>query len=140
MLEDPELEARARALSRNIRCLVCQNESIDDSNADLAADMRVLLRERLAAGDSDQEVVDYLVERYGEFVLLRPRLQPSTYLLYGGPPLLLVVGGLAIFAYLRRQRRRAGTSADASLRDELNDEERARIQRVLAERADGPAS
>jgi len=135
MLDDPALEARARELSRNIRCLVCQNESIDDSNADLAADMRVLLRERLTAGDSDEEVLDYLVARYGEFVLLRPRLQPSTYLLYGGPPLLLVIGGLAVVLYVRRQRRRAGSAGDASLRDELTDEERARLDAVLGERA-----
>src|SRR3546814_5271106 len=90
MLDDPVLEQRARDLSAEIRCVVCQNESIDSSNAELAHELRVLVRERLVAGDSDQEVPDYLVARYGDFVLLRPRMKPSTYLLWYGPFLILL--------------------------------------------------
>ena len=89
VLDDPVLEERARALSAEIRCVVCQNESIDTSNAPLARDLRLLVRARLEAGDSDQEVLDYLVARYGDFVLLRPPVRPSTYLLWFGPALLL---------------------------------------------------
>src|SRR5690348_18309284 len=81
-LADPALEARARALSQELRCLVCQNESIDDSNADLAHDLRVLLRQRLAAGDSDRQALDYIVARYGDFVLLKPPVEPATYALW----------------------------------------------------------
>ena len=95
MLEDPLLEARARTLSQEIRCLVCQNEPIDSSNAPLARDLRILLRERLTAGDSDAEVKAYLVARYGDFVLFDPPMKPSTYLLWFGPALmlLLAIGG-----------------------------------------------
>src|SRR3954468_8332537 len=95
-LADPALEARARALSKELRCLVCQNESIDDSNADLAHDLRVLVRERLVAGDSDQQVLAYLRSRYGDFVLLRPPFEPATWFLWFGPPGLLIPSVLAL--------------------------------------------
>ena len=93
VLADPALEARARALSAELRCMVCQNQSIDDSDAELAHDLRVLVRERLTAGDSDAEVIDYVVSRYGEFVLLKPRFSLRNALLWGAPVLLLLAGG-----------------------------------------------
>ncbi len=104
MLADPGLEARARTLSAELRCMVCQNQSIDDSDAPLAADIRILLRERIAAGDSDAAVMDFLVARYGEFILLRPRFSAHTALLWIAPFGVLVVGvGIAALAYRRRQ-------------------------------------
>jgi cytochrome c-type biogenesis protein CcmH len=104
MLANPALEKRARAISAELRCMVCQNESIDDSNADLAKDLRLLVRERLVAGDTDEQVRDFLVSRYGEFVLLRPRLQTSTLLLWGFPIGTLIIGGTAIILAIRRRR------------------------------------
>ena len=104
ILADPALEARARALSGELRCMVCQNQSIDDSDADLAHDLRMLVRERLAAGDSDEEVIDYVVSRYGEFVLLKPRFSLRNALLWTAPALLLVVGGTFIVLGIRRRR------------------------------------
>ena len=104
MLKDPALEARARALSQELRCMVCQNQSIDDSEAPLAHDLRVLVRDRLKAGDSDSQVLDYLVARYGEFVLLKPRFEMRTILLWGLPPLALVAGVIGLMAALRRRR------------------------------------
>jgi cytochrome c-type biogenesis protein CcmH len=109
MLSDPVLEARARALSEELRCMVCQNESIDESSAPLAHDLRVLVRQRLKAGDSDQQVLDFLVARYGEFVLLKPRLSWHTAALWFGPPALLT-GGVLILAMLVYRRRRRGLS------------------------------
>jgi cytochrome c-type biogenesis protein CcmH len=103
-LADPALEARARVLSKGLRCLVCQNESIDDSNATLAHDLRVLLRERLSAGDSDEQVRQFLVSRYGDFVLLRPPIEPATYLLWFGPPAVLALGAAGTALYLRRRK------------------------------------
>ena len=103
-LADPALEARARGLSQELRCLVCQNQSIDESNADLAHDLRVLLRQRLAAGDTDRQVLDYVVARYGVFVLLDPPFAPVTYLLWLTPPALVLGGGT--FLVLRARRRR----------------------------------
>lgn len=97
MLADPALEARARALSKTLRCMVCQNQSIDDSAAPLAHDIRVLVRERIKAGDSDRQVQDFLVARYGEFVLLEPRLSAHTILLWAVPLFILVIGAAAIF-------------------------------------------
>ena len=97
-LADPALEARARALSQELRCLVCQNQSIDESNADLAHDLRVLLRQRLAAGDTDRQVLDYLVARYGVFVLLDPPFAPATYLLWLTPPALVLGVGIFLIA------------------------------------------
>lgn len=104
MLADPALEARARAISEGLRCLVCQNESIDDSDADLAREIRLLVRERLVAGDTDDEAVQYLVDRYGEYVLLRPVWAPHTILLWIAGPAALLVGGVAIFLAVRRKR------------------------------------
>jgi cytochrome c-type biogenesis protein CcmH len=103
-LANPVLEERARALSKELRCLVCQNQSIDESNADLAHDLRILLRQRLLAGDSDQQVLDYITARYGVFVLLDPPFQPATYLLWLTPPLLLLCAG--VFLVVRAHRRR----------------------------------
>lgn len=105
VLEDPVLEARARTLSKDIRCLVCQNQSIDDSNADLARDLRLVVRERLVAGDSDDAVKAFLVERYGSYVLLTPPFTAGTVLLWTGPFLLALVGGLSILLWYRRQSR-----------------------------------
>jgi len=103
-LADPALEARARALSKELRCLVCQNESIDDSNADLARDLRRIVRERLVAGDSDGAVKQYLVARYGDFVLLEPPVKLKTYALWFGPALVLALGALGMVIYFRRRR------------------------------------
>jgi cytochrome c-type biogenesis protein CcmH len=109
MLADPALEARARALSSELRCMVCQNQSIDDSNADLAHDLRVLVRERIKAGDSDEQVIDYVVSRYGEFVLLKPRFNLRNALLWTAPVVLLAAGG--VFILLGARRRRTATPA-----------------------------
>ncbi len=125
-LADPALEARARALSKDLRCLVCQNELIDESNANLAHDIRVLLRERIQAGDSDDEVRRFLVSRYGDFVLLKPPFEPATYALWFGPPLALALAGLAIALRLRRPR--AEPEAPP-----LSDTERQRLARLLKE-------
>jgi cytochrome c-type biogenesis protein CcmH len=123
MLADAALEARARDISREIRCLVCQNQSIDDSNADLARDLRVIVRERLAAGDSDEAVKQFLVARYGEFVLLRPPVKPATWLLWFGPAALLLAGALGIALYHRRRRQAAAPLSEA---------ERRRVEDLLA--------
>ena len=104
MLKDPALEARARELSQELRCLVCQNQDIDDSAAPLAHDLRVLVRERLKAGDSDQQVLNFLVARYGEFVLLKPRFELHTLLLWGLPPLVLIGGAIGMFVAMRRRK------------------------------------
>lgn len=103
VLADPALEERARALSAGLRCLVCQNQSIDDSAAPLARDIRVLVRERLKAGDSDAQVIDYIVARYGNFVLLQPPLQTDTLLLWFGPAAVLAAGTLILIFYWRRR-------------------------------------
>ena len=108
IMADPLKEARARALSQELRCMVCQNQSIDDSEAPLARDLRLLVRERIAAGDSDAQVIDFLVARYGEFVLLKPRFEPDTLLLWLLPPLAVAGGGLALWLY---NRRRSGSAA-----------------------------
>ncbi len=104
MLADPALEARARVISEGLRCLVCQNQSIDDSDADLAHDLRVIVRERLTAGDTDDEVRAYLVARYGEYVLLNPVMAPHTLLLWIAAPVVLVIGGAGVFVAARRKR------------------------------------
>ena len=125
MLSDPALEARARALSAELRCMVCQNQSIDDSDADLAHDLRVLVRERIKAGDSDEQVIDYVVSRYGEFVLLKPRFNLRNALLWTAPVVLLVAGGAFILLGARRTagrdagavgRREAGAGSDPARR------------------------
>jgi cytochrome c-type biogenesis protein CcmH len=104
IMKDPVLEARARHLSQELRCMVCQNQSIDDSDAPLAHDLRVLVRDRLAKGDSDQQVLNYLVARYGDFVLLKPPLQLDTLLLWGLPPAALLAGLVALMMMARRRR------------------------------------
>lgn len=118
-LADPALEARAQAIGETLRCLVCQNESIEESHADLAHDLRVLLRAKLAAGASDQQAVQAIVDRYGEFVLLDPPVRPATYLLWYGPPLLLAFSGIAAVAWVRR-RRVTTTPPTALSPDEIN--------------------
>ena len=123
-LKDPELEARARSLSAELRCLVCQNQSIDDSDADLARDLRMLVRERIAAGDSDEQVIEYLVQRYGEFVLLKPRFGTSTYLLWGLPLAALAGGAFAMLVAARGRRNRKSS-------DKLSEQEKARLASIL---------
>ena len=126
MLADPVLEARARAISKQVRCLVCRNESIDDSNAKLARDLRLLVRERLMAGDSDAEVRDYLVERYGEFVLLKPKFSAANALLWLAGPIALLLGLIAIAAYHRTRRPRAAANEAP-----LSTEEKQRLDDIL---------
>lgn len=130
IMGDPAKEARARDLSRELRCMVCQNQSIDDSEAPLARDLRLLVRERIAAGDSDNQVIDFLVARYGEFVLLKPRVNQHTLVLWLLPPLALAGGGLALWLHNRRRQKPAG-SGDPSLLH-LTEEEEARIDRLIA--------
>jgi cytochrome c-type biogenesis protein CcmH len=130
MLKDPALEARARTLSRELRCMVCQNQSIDDSDAPLAHDLRVLVRERLQAGDSNQQVLDFLVQRYGEFVLLRPRLSWRTALLWSVAPGLLIGGGIVLLIVARRRSGHGVT--ESAQRDGLSTSEQARLARLLA--------
>jgi cytochrome c-type biogenesis protein CcmH len=125
MLKDPVLEARARAISKELRCLVCQNQSIDDSGADLAHDLRVIVRERLTAGDSDEQVKAYLVARYGDFILLDPPFKAKTLLLWGGPALVLLLGaGAIVFAYRRRR-------LDAAPPAALSEDEKKRLARIV---------
>ncbi len=124
ILSDPVLEQRARDLSAQLRCMVCQNQSIDDSDAALARDLRVLVRERLVGGDSDQQVMDYVVSRYGEFVLLKPRLSLKTIALWATPLLLLAIGGAAIVVFVRTRPRQASVAA-------LTPDEQARIEELL---------
>ena len=122
VLADPALEARARALSREIRCPVCQGENIDDSNAAISRDLRVVLRERLVAGDSDEEAVDYLVARYGEFILFKPRADGANLILWlAGPIMLILAGGVAILALRRR----------AIPEDHLSEEEEKRLREIM---------
>ncbi|WP_336057858.1 cytochrome c-type biogenesis protein [Nitratireductor sp. CH_MIT9313-5] len=128
VLEDPVLEERARDLSAQLRCMVCQNQSIDDSNAELARDLRVLVRERLVEGDTDKEVIDYVVDRYGEFVLLKPRFSLNNALLWSAPFILLLVGLLLAFTTLGSHRKSKAVA--------LSKEEEERLERILQERQD----
>jgi cytochrome c-type biogenesis protein CcmH len=128
IMSDPGQESRARDLSRELRCMVCQNQSIDDSEAPLARDLRLLVRERIAAGDSDTQVIDFLVARYGEFVLLKPRFVSHTLLLWLLPPFALVGGGIALWAH---NRRRTKSAEDDSL-FKLSADEEARLERLIA--------
>ena len=123
MLSNPALEARARELSQELRCVVCQNQSIDDSNAELAHDMRVLVRKRIESGDSNQQVKQYLVDRYGDFVSLKPPFKAETYALWFGPPLFLLAAVLAARAFYRR---RAAAPAPP-----LSDADKARLLALL---------
>ena len=127
-LKDPALEARARAISKELRCVVCQNQTIDESDATLAADLRMIVRERLVAGDSDEEVKAWIVARYGDYVLLRPPFRGETFLLWLGPALVLLLGGIGVVLYLRNRR-----PADLA----LSAQEQAELDRLLKE--DGAA-
>ncbi len=133
ILSDPVLEARARVLSKELRCMVCQNQSIDDSDAPLARDLRLLVRERLQAGDSDRQVIDFLVARYGEFVLLKPRFSLRTALLWLGPAIFLGIGALALVLISRRHRARAGVER-AAPSPRLTAAEKARLSEILGRR------
>jgi cytochrome c-type biogenesis protein CcmH len=125
-LADPVLEERARTLSKELRCLVCQNQSIDESNADLAHDLRILLRQRLVTGDTDQQILDYIAARYGMFVLLDPPFTPATYLLWLTPPLLVL--GAGVFLLVRARRRRP-----ESMLPRLTQDEKTRAALLLGE-------
>jgi cytochrome c-type biogenesis protein CcmH len=135
VLSDPALEARARAISKELRCMVCQNESIDDSEAPLAHDLRVLVRERLKAGDSDQQIIKFLVSRYGEFVLLRPPLSWHTAALWGTPPAVVLLGIIMIVVVERRRRRTSVQTGSAS----LTAAEEARLAEILGGDAGTPS-
>ncbi len=135
VLSDPALEARARALSAELRCVVCQNQSIDDSNAPLARDLRILLRERLVAGDTDEEVKQFLVERYGTFVLLKPPFDWSTLLLWLTPLIVLVGAGAVLFRYAADWARTAPVQVATS---KLTPEEEEKLRALLAESEDLP--
>ena len=127
VLSDPALEARARTLSSQLRCMVCQNQSIDDSNAELARDLRLLVRERLKNGDSDEAVIDYVVSRYGEFVLLNPRLRGETLLLWGAPVVLFLAGATAMILFVRK---RGGKPTGTP----LSEAEKAELERLTGKR------
>ena len=129
VLSDAALEARARALSKELRCMVCQNQSIDDSEAPLARDLRILVRERLQTGDSDRQVIDFLVARYGEFVLLRPRLSWHTAVLWLGPAAMLLIGGCAVLVLARRYRANCASTAEGQ--QGLTAAETARLSDIL---------
>ena len=131
VLSDPALEARARALSRELRCMVCQNQSIDDSDAPLARDLRILVRDRLNAGDSDAQVLDFLVARYGQFVLLRPHFGADTALLWLAPAGVLAIGVIALVWFARR--RRDAATAELPV-DALSEAERARVAELTGQR------
>ncbi len=133
MLNDPALEARAREISKELRCLVCQNQSIDDSSADLARDLRLIVRQRLTAGDSDDQVLQSVTDRYGDFVLLRPPVKPATLALWLAPPLLLIAGAALSLAYLRR-RQRQSVAGDSP----LSPDERQRLDALLDADSDRP--
>ena len=124
-LKNPALEARARQISSELRCLVCQNETIDESNASLAHDIRVLLRQRLTAGDTDDQAIAAIVKRYGEFVLLDPPVRPATYVLWFGPPAILLAGLIGAASWLRRR--------SASAPRPLTADERRRLDTILRE-------
>jgi cytochrome c-type biogenesis protein CcmH len=124
MLKDPALEERARVVSQALRCVVCQNETIDESNAELAKDMRILVRQRITAGDSNEQVVAYMVDRYGDYVLLKPRFMAATWALWFGPFVVLLLGAIAVTRRLR-------STADAPA--PLNDEERQALDAATRE-------
>ena len=131
ILDDPVLEARAREVSKGLRCVVCQNQSIDDSNADLARDMRVLVRERLVSGDSNQQVIDYMVSRYGDYVLLDPPFKATTYVLWLSPFLFIALALLAARGIYRR--REVSSGADGEKPQALSEKEQRRVQALLDE-------
>lgn len=132
MLSDAQLESRARHISESLRCLVCQNQSIDDSDADLAHDLRVLVRQRLVAGDSDEQVRQYLVDRYGDYVLLDPPMKPATYALWMGPPFFLLAGISIAWVFYRRHK-----TAAAEFKASFSTEEQQRLNALI--RSSSPA-
>nr|WP_321484475.1 cytochrome c-type biogenesis protein [uncultured Cohaesibacter sp.] len=132
MLKDPQLEARAREISEGLRCLVCQNQSIDDSNAPLARDLRILVRERLSKGDSDKQVKSFLVDRYGEFVLLKPSFSSKNLLLWAFAPFVLIMGVMAIFLFYRRNRIIA-QKAEVEGQSHLSEAEQERLNAILSD-------
>lgn len=131
MLADPALEARAREIGKELRCLVCQNESIDESNAELARDLRLLVRERIKQGESNDEVRAFVVQRYGDFVLLNPPVKPSTWILWYGPAGILLLGGVGVLLYLRGRRKAAAAMPAEAV--PLDPEERKRLDALMAE-------
>ncbi|HEY9163451.1 MAG TPA: cytochrome c-type biogenesis protein [Magnetovibrio sp.] len=140
ILADPALEARAREVGKHLRCVVCQNQSIDDSNAELAGDMRVLVRERIMAGDSNEAVMAYMVDRYGDFVLLDPPFKASTYVLWFGPPVIAVLGIFWLVSVYRRNMadatgtQGANTKGAQAAAAPLSDEERRRLDALLKDK------
>lgn len=134
IMADPEMEANARAVSRHLRCVVCQNQSIDDSDADLARDMRVLVRDRIMAGDTNREVLDYMVSRYGNYVLLKPPFEASTYVLWIGPGVIFLLGLIAVGVFMY-QRRPQVVPLDGKNRNGkvsgLTDEERKKLNKLM---------
>ncbi len=138
VLSDPVLEARAREISKGLRCLVCQNQSIDDSDADLAKDLRIIVRERLTAGDSDAQVIDFVVSRYGDYVLLKPPFKLATLVLWLGPAAIAGTGLIAVVMFFRRRRSGAAQTGAAqqpaavtTTTTPLSDEENRRIEEIL---------
>jgi len=132
VLKDPVLEHRAREISKGLRCLVCQNQSIDDSDAPLAKDLRVIVRERLTSGDSDDQVISFVVSRYGDFVLLKPPFKGATLVLWGGPILFVLLGILGMVFHYRRGQLRAATAPATAKRKPLSPEEQERLAALLA--------
>jgi cytochrome c-type biogenesis protein CcmH len=130
VLDDPVLEDRAREISQKLRCLVCQNQSIDDSNADLARDLRVIVRQRLVAGDSNEQVLQFVVDRYGDYVLLEPPFKGITYALWLGPAVLLTIGGAALVVVARRRRKAAPAEG-------LSEDEKRRLAQLLDDGKEG---
>ena len=129
VLDDPILEERARNISKNLRCLVCQNESIDDSNASLAKDLRILVRERLVAGDSDEEVLNFIVDRYGEFALLKPRTDGSNLILWLSGPLMLLIALIISFSFIKSNyNSKRGSSTG------LSDHEKSELKKIFSEK------
>ena len=129
VLDDPILEERARNISKNLRCLVCQNESIDDSNASLAKDLRILVRERLVAGDSDEEVLIFIVDRYGEFALLKPRSDGSNLILWLSGPLMLLIALIISFSFIKSNYNSKGGSTAG-----LSDHEKNELKKIVGEK------
>lgn len=138
-LDDPAEEARAQRLMKELRCLVCQNQSISESNAGLAQDLRVLLRERLDAGDSDQEALDFMVVRYGDWVLLEPPVKSTTYILWAGPAVIVLVVLVFLMLFLRNRKQQIATAGPGPAAKALSDEERAELdQYLMQDAADNP--
>ncbi len=131
VLADPALESRAREISKGLRCLVCQNQSIDDSDADLAKDLRLLVRERLSAGDSNEGVIQFVVSRYGDFVLLKPPFKMSTLVLWLGPLAIIVAGLMAVILFFRRRAQAARETVSAGRPEPLSDDEKRRLDELL---------